>query len=130
MATKPITRPMPPSLKGCKVAKVNARTYADLIKHLLEGVYSCEELAERTGLHYVTVLDYTRELHKAGAIHIGMWEKDIRGRDVIKIYRMGEGKDAKREKFTGAERQRRYYAKKRQMRIESIVLGERGVNAG
>lgn len=130
MAVKEITRPLPPHLKGRKLVKVNARVYADLIKHLLEGIYNCEELAELTGLHYVTVLDYTRELHKAKAVHIGAWEKDARGRDVIKIYRMGEGRDAKRQKISAAERQRRYYAKQRQMRLEKLILGDGSVNEG
>lgn len=130
MAVKEITRTLPPHLKGRKVVKVNARVYADLIKHLLEGIYNCHELAELTGLHYVTVLDYTRELHKAKAIHIGAWEKDPRGRDAIKIYRMGAGRDAKRQKVSAAERQRRYYSKQRQMRIEKMILGEGSVNEG
>ena len=93
------------------VRKINAITQAQLIKHLLEGVYTCDELAEHTGLHVVTVYQYTRELHRAGAAHISSWEKDTRGRDVIKIYKIGPGKDAKREKMTAAERQAKRRAK-------------------
>jgi len=95
--------------------KINAYSQAQLIKHMLEGIYSCRELAEITGLHYVTVLQYTRELHAAGAAHIRTWEKDSRGRDVIKIYAIGEGRDAKRQKLTGAERQARSRAKRQHL---------------
>lgn len=96
---------IPPRNKGKKIIKINAICQAQLIKLLLDGVYTCHELADQTGLHYVTVLQYTRELHAAGAVHICAWEKDGRGRDVIKIYKIGEGRDAKRKKMTPAERQ-------------------------
>lgn len=95
----------PPNNKRKKIIKINAICQAQLIKLLLDGVYTCHELADQTGLHYVTVLQYTRELHAAGAVHICAWEKDGRGRDVIKIYKIGEGRDAKRKKMTPAERQ-------------------------
>lgn len=98
----------PPNPKGRKQIKVGALTYAQLIKFMLEGAYSCEELAELTGLHYVTVLHYTRELHAAGAAHITSWNKDDRGRDNIRIYMIGEGKDAKRQSMTMSQRQQRY----------------------
>ena len=63
--TPTITRPVPPGLRGRKIIKVGALTYAQLVKHMLHGDMSCHELAEVTGLHYVTVLQYTRELHGA-----------------------------------------------------------------
>jgi predicted ArsR family transcriptional regulator len=102
----------PPNIKGRKVIKINAICQAQLIKLLLDGVYTCHELAEQTGLHYVTVLQYTRELHAAGAAHICAWEKDTRGRDAIKIYKIGEHRDAQRKKLTGAQRQAKSREKK------------------
>ena len=90
-----------------RIVKMNALAQAQLIKLLLDGDMSCAELAEETGLHYVTVLQYCRELHRAGAAHICRWEKDCRGRDVIKIYKLGLGRDAKRARLTSAERQAR-----------------------
>lgn len=97
--------------------KMNAFTQGVMIKHMLEGVYTCQELAELTGLHYVTVLQYTRELHRAGACHISGWDKDSRGRDIIKIYKIGVGKDAKRDKMTGAERQARCRSKRQHLEL-------------
>ena len=102
----------PPRNKGKKIIKINAISQAQLIKAMLDGVYTCTELAEVTGLHYVTVLQYTRELHAAGAAHICMWEKDIHGRDAIKVYKIGEGKDAKRQKLSAAQRQARSRSKR------------------
>ena len=113
--------PNPPNLKGKRQIKINAITQAHLIKLLLDGTYTCTELAEMTGLHYVTVLQYTRELHRAGAAHIAGWEKDVRGRDLAKIYKLGEGADKPRQKKTQAERQIAYRAKKKQIKIMELI---------
>lgn len=111
---------MPPVNK--RIAKINRFTQAQLIKLLLEGTYTCQELAEMSGLHYVTVLDYTRELHRVGAAHISSWEKDSRGRDIIKVYKLGAGKDAKRQRKTDSERQQAYRAKKKQQAITARIF--------
>lgn len=96
----------PPNNKSKRLIKINAITQANLIKLLIEGIYTCQELADETGLHYVTVLQYTRELHRAGAAYICRWEKDRRGRDMKKIYKIGRDKDdAKRQKQTPGQRQ-------------------------
>ena len=113
----------PPKNKGRRIVKINAFTQAKLIEAMLDGVYNCQELAEITGLHYVTVLHYTRELHRAKAAHICQWDKDSRGRDVVKIYRIGRGKDAKREKLTGAQRQARTREKKKAQEVAKIMMG-------
>lgn len=107
--------------------KVNAMSYALLIKHMLEGIYNCRELAEMTGLHYVTVLQYTRELYRAKACHIAMWEKDARGRDMVKVYKLGEGRDARRAKLTAAQRQARTRSKQRALQLQQMLLGARDV---
>ena len=113
----------PPSNKGKGIIKINAFIQGVLIKNMLEGTYSCAELAEITGLHYVTVQQYARELHRAGAAHISSWEKDSRGRDVVKIYKIGVGKDAKREKLTGAQRQERVREKRRAQQLAQVMAG-------
>lgn len=104
-----------------KQVKVGAVLYARMVEMMLHGTFSCQEMAEETGLHYVTVLEYTRELHRAGAAHIAHWDKDNRGRDVIKIYKIGKGKDAKREKLSQAERQARQRIKMRALREANAV---------
>jgi len=113
--------PTPPSQKGKRMIKINAITQAHLIKLLLEGTYTCQELADETGLHYVTVLQYTRELHRAGAAHIAEWEKDPRGRDLAKIYKLGEGNDKRRHRKSDAEKQVAYRAKKKQIKLMEML---------
>jgi len=89
--------------------KINALTQARLVRLLIDGERDCRELAEETGLHYVTVLHYCRELHKAGAVHICAWHQDVRGLETLRIYKIGVGKDVKpRRKLSDVERQRRY----------------------
>lgn len=47
----------------------------------------------------------------------------MRGRDVVKIYKLGPGKDAKREKLTGAERQARTREKRRAGELAQVMGG-------
>jgi hypothetical protein len=116
-----IAKPIKPARRrGRTTIKVNAIAYAHLIKGMLEGVYTCQELAEQTGLHYVTVLQYTKEIHSVGAAHIASWEKDARGRDQIKIYKLGPGKDAKRHRRSDRERQAAYRAKKKMREFTAL----------
>jgi predicted ArsR family transcriptional regulator len=122
--------PTPPSPKGKRQIKINAIMQAQLIKLLLEGTYTCAELAKMTGLHYVTVCQYTRELHRAGAAHITAWEKDARGRDLSKIYKLGGGNDKRRQKKTQAERQIAYRAKKKQIKFMELLSSCNAQNAG
>lgn len=107
------------------VCKVNAMSQAHLIKMLLDGDRNCRELAEESGLHYVTVLEYCRELYKVGALYICRWDKDARDRDMIKIYKLGPGKDVKKTKLTGAQRQQRVRASRNEQQ-KVLVLGGMG----
>lgn len=104
--------------------KINAFTQGVLIKYMLEGTYRCTELAELTGLHYVTVLHYAREMHRAGAAHISSWEKDSRGRDALRIYKIGKGRDVKREKMTAADRQAQVRSKRKAAEMSQIIAGK------
>lgn len=95
-----------------RVVKVNALSYAHMVRLMIDGLYTIEEIAEQTGLHYVTVCQYARELHRAQAAHICAWQPDARDRDALKIYKIGLGKDVKRRKLSSKERQRRHRAAK------------------
>lgn len=106
-----------------EIVKLNHITNARLVEAMLDGTMSCQELAEHTGLHYVTVLQFTRAMYRAGACHIHAWEKDGRGRDVIKIYKIGRGKDAKRQKLTAAERQATVRAKRAMQDLIRVTAG-------
>lgn len=100
-------------MKKQRQIKMGAISYAKMVRLLLEGEYSCLELAELTGLHYVTVLQYTRELHRAGAAHISEWRKDKLDRDNVKIYKIGHSFDMKRARVSDREKARRYRVRKK-----------------
>lgn len=108
-----MTASKPPSSKGRRLIKVNAISQAKLIKLLIAGDMTCAELSESTGLHYVTVLQYCRELHLAGAAYISRWERDRRGSPQVKVYKIGERPDAKRVSMTALQKTQRYRAKKK-----------------
>lgn len=106
--------------KPRRVKKMTPLCYAKLIKALQEDDYDNHELAELIGLHLNTVSEYTRCLHKEKAIHVCGWNKDRRGRDVTPIFRMGEGRDKKRQRFTPAQIAARYRARKKAKGLNTI----------
>ena len=104
--------------------KVNAISFAKLVAAMLDGTMTKRELAEVTGLHYLTVCQYTRELHLQGAAHIVMWEKDARGRDAMPVFQIGAGKDKPRHKETPASRAKKYREKKGAIEMIQRMVGE------
>lgn len=100
------TKPTPP--RNRRVMKVNAMSFAKLCAAMIDGTMTKQDLADHTGLHYLTVCQYTRELHRQGAAHILMWEKDNLGRDAMPVFKLGAGRDAVRHRITAAQRQQRY----------------------
>lgn len=107
-----------------KQIKINAITYGKLVAAMLDGELTCQELAEETGLHYITVLHYTRELHAAGAAHIARYEPDARGRHNVKVYKIGRGQDAKRKRLTQAQRNATYRGRKKQAQLMAVTAGQ------
>lgn len=77
-----------------RAIKVNALAFCLMCKLMMDGTRTCAELAEETGLHVLTVYDWTRAMHKQGIIHICMWEGE--GRSSTRIFMFGPGKDAPR----------------------------------
>lgn len=74
--------------------KIGALSYAKLLKYMQDGTLTCAELAQATGLHVLTVYDYTKAMHKEGVAHICDWDGE--GRNQTKIYRLGAGEDRRR----------------------------------
>lgn len=102
--------------------KMNPIHLAELVKLMMEGAYSCHEIADQTGLHYVTVLEYTRAMYRKGIAHIRDWDMDARGRHSIKIYQLGEGEDAVPPRRTNSDRSAAYRKKKNQKRMQNALV--------
>lgn len=101
--------------------KVNAMTFAILTKLLMEGTRTCQELADETGLHKLTVYDWTRELHRQGVIHICMWEGE--GRASTRIFKFGPGKDAPRPVKTRKQISEDYKTRKKAVQLLHRLAG-------
>lgn len=106
-----------------KKARINHISILELIKVLEPGTLTCKELAEESGLHYVTVLEFCRTAHRRKMIHLAMFEKDSRGRDTVKIYKWGKGTDAKRTSISAKDRSAAYRKKKAQQEFNSMMTG-------
>lgn len=112
----------PPNNKGKKLVRVSHLTLANLVKAMIPGILTCQELADESGLHYSTVLEITKAMHRAGACYICDWQDDARGRQTIKVFKIGTGKDRKKSLVSSTEKSRRYRARLKAM-AEINILG-------
>ena len=72
--------------------KVNAMMAFILIKMLMDGSHTYEELTEATGLFHRTVRHWVGEGKRAGLIYIAEWEEDTRGYLRVPSFAWGPGK--------------------------------------
>jgi predicted ArsR family transcriptional regulator len=114
-------------LKGRRknVVRVNAMAVGTMIRDIQEGVYSMPELSERCGLSIQTVRLYMKHLHKAGAVYVADWAEDNKGGRTLRVYALGQEKDAPRPPVqTGKEACRKYREKKKMMKmLHTMVKG-------
>lgn len=101
--------------------KVNAMTFSILCRLMMDGTRTCKELADESGLHIMTVYDWTATLHKYGVIHICMWEGE--GRNSVRIFRFGPGTDSPRPIKPRSKVHAEYRAKKKAMQLLQRMAG-------
>lgn len=108
---------------GAKRAKkMSAFTYALLINLLMDGTRTCRELAEETGLHILTIYDYTYHLHKAKALFIVGWDGE--GRNQTRIFMLGRGKDVPRPSKSRKQISEDYKARQAAKALLQRMAGE------
>ncbi|APW43323.1 winged helix-turn-helix domain-containing protein [Rhodoferax saidenbachensis] len=83
--------------------RLGALSMAKVMRALMDGPCSIQELKVISGLSINTLHEYMRALRKEGVAHIGAWEKDATGRDSLRVYKLGNDKDAPRSKKSKAE---------------------------
>lgn len=103
----------PPNLRGRRVIKINAISFAKMCRLMMPGIYTMEQLAEKTGLHKVTVMHYARELYREEVCHIAQYAIDPLGRPNAIVYKLGAGKNAKRVSKSRAEIARSFRLRKK-----------------
>lgn len=101
--------------------KVNALSFSIMCKLLMEGTRTCRELADETGLHVLTVYDWTAVMHKQGIIHICTWEGE--GRSQTRIFMFGPGKDAPRPVKKRSIISSEYRARKKAEQLLRMMAG-------
>lgn len=105
-----------------KMAKINPQRFAHLMYLLQRGTFSRVELAERTGLHPLTVGDYLRDLHKQGVVYVRQWDQDAQGRHTIARYTLGMSNDvAKPAAQSRFEIYQRYRARRKAREAATFV---------
>lgn len=86
-----------------KAVRLGSLSIAKVMRALLDGPCSVTELEEISGLSNHTLHDYMRALRKEHAAHICGWEEDATGRESIRIFKLGAGKDVPRRKKSKAQ---------------------------
>lgn len=93
-----------------------------LLRALEENDMTYKEMAAISGFSVFGLVRIIKRLKQEGLVHVCGYNKDAMGRDTIKIYRYGKGKDAKRSKLPGAEKQRMYVERKKIKLIPTSLL--------
>lgn len=83
--------------------KVNAMSYAKMLKEIELRGKNVDEVAAATGLSTFAVRGYLKALLKERLIHITHWTTDTRGRDVTAHYMLGFGVDRPRRNKSRAQ---------------------------
>jgi ribosomal protein S25 len=100
--------------------KVNHLVMAQTLMMLRNGAVTAKVIADKTGVHVGTAQAWLRSLKDQGAVHIGSWLTDSKGRDAIPVYEWGNEPDEPKRCFTRAEISRRYRQRQQDKWRESV----------
>jgi hypothetical protein len=91
-------RPMQPTDDLKKATRLGSLSVAKVMRALLEGPCTAQELHEVSGLHIHTIHEYMRAMRKEKILHICAWEEETAGRESFRVYKLGGGVDVPRRK--------------------------------
>ena len=101
--------------------KINA--LASMIKELHEGATTVE-LENVSGLHVHTIWRWIRVLRAQKIVYVQGWERDARGCNIVRVYKLGDGRDAKRPKpMTSSQKNIAYRRRKKLRQIQAALTG-------
>lgn len=103
-----------------KPVRLGAMSMAKVTRALLEGPCSVRELQTVSGLSNTTLHEYMRALRKEQVVHICAWEKDATGRESLRVFKLGAGKDVPRGKKTKAQVARECRKRKQDAKLFSL----------
>lgn len=112
-----------PDRRGKRQVKINCLSFSKLMRALMDGDMTLQELADETGLHYVSVLRYCRALRAEGVLYVADWRPDARGNLSLKVYKVGTRPDAPKPVKSKAEIARQYRARKAMREMIQLTAG-------
>ena len=103
--------------------QIKTRALIAMIKELYEGATKAE-LEQASGLHHNTIYRWTRMMRAQRIVYVQGWERDSRGCNMIPVYKLGDGFDAKRPPhMTQLERTQAYRRRKKIRQIQAALTG-------
>jgi predicted ArsR family transcriptional regulator len=108
------------------VIRMGPLLYADVIRLLIDGPITQQDIIDETGLHKFTIRDYLKALHKRKLIHIAVWSMTGPRRHRVAHWMWGRGTDARRppripSSTRAAHYRQRKAARELQATVNSIV---------
>lgn len=103
--------------------QIKTRALVSMIKELYEGATKAE-LERVSGLHTNTIYRWMRTMRAQKIVYVQGWERDARGCNMVPVYKLGEGRDAKRPpSMTPLERTHAYRRRKKLKQIQAALTG-------
>ena len=113
-----------------KPVKINALSVAKMMSALIKGPCSVSDLIEVSGLSLNTVRGYVRALRSEKLIYVSAGKKCSLGRDIIRVWSLGNKPDAKRTRKTKAQVARECRMRKRLGPFDPLELADHLINCG
>lgn len=101
-------------MKKKRQTRLSRQTFTAVLAELQSGPSTATTLARVSGMSHRYVCLLLRTMRAGGVIHVAGWEKDALGREAVKVWALGYGRDAKRRTKT-REAVNRAYRTRRQM---------------
>lgn len=82
--------------RGKLQVKLNAVMFSMLLEELMAGPAKAQDIADYSGMSVLTVQRTLRVMHRRKVIHVAGYEKDQRGAWTLRLFALGEGRDARK----------------------------------
>ena len=67
--------------------------YAMVLEEMLSGPVTARAIADHTGLGHRYVCRMLKAMHQRKVVHLSGWDKDVIGRNGVRVYSLGPGRD-------------------------------------
>jgi hypothetical protein len=109
--------------KGKSQIRLGSLMFTLTMERLMQSPASNYDLADHTGMHYITVSRLMRMMHARKVVHVAAWVKSPRTRYIERVWALGSGMDAERPKRDRSEYNRQRYAHQRKHTVRTAWVG-------